>query len=150
MLRRPVESAVIKENPERKPVACAPCALGCRCSLAVCCRIASPRHVAHDSGSSLAGLGQRDRRTCPKRDAPFVAVERELAEISSATALRHANGKSALLVIENQSVLAAVVSSQFGNLPLCQLHVLPWSGPQQVRADPQRTPLGCALRQPVA
>ena len=77
----------------------------------------------------------------PKRHAPFVAVQRVLAEIGSAAARGHAHGQAALRIVEDEPVLAAVLDRQLLDFPLGELHDFPAlrPGPQRVRgplADP--------------
>ena len=68
-------------------------------------------------------------------------MQRVLAQIGSATADRDAHGKSALRIVENDPVLAAVLRREPFDFPLCELHDFPLL--LRVRsgsADPQRTP----------
>jgi hypothetical protein len=48
-----------------------------------------------------------------------------LAQISPAAARRHAHGKAALFIVENEPVLATVLGRQLLDFPLRELHDCP-------------------------
>ena len=116
---------IVDQYPKRETVAPAPCALGCRGLFALGRRIAALRHVTHNGRRRFAGLRERDCRTGAKRHAPFVAVQRVLAEIGSTAASGHAHGQAALRIIEDEPVLAAALGRELLDFPLGKLHDFP-------------------------
>src|SRR6516165_4161042 len=102
---------ILDEYREREAAPHALCPLG-RCRfLPLGRRVPSLRHIAHDRGSGLARLRQRERRAGAQRHTPFLAIKRVLAKIGSAAAGRHAHGKPALRIIKNKPVLATAVDA---------------------------------------
>src|SRR5262249_7577416 len=84
----------------------APRALGRHGFLAQDCRITALRRVAHKGCSGFPRFRERERRACAKWHAPFVSMQRVLAEKVSSAARSHTPGKSTLSFIENEPVLA--------------------------------------------
>ena len=113
---------LIDQHPQGEPVPDALCPLGRGCVLALGRRVPARRHVAHDGRGSLASLRKGECRTGAQGDAPFLAVQRVLAEIVPAAARRDPDGKPALPIVKDKAVLPASPDFERFDLALRQLH----------------------------
>jgi hypothetical protein len=112
-----------------------------RSSLALGCRVNALCHVAHYCAHRIAGLGKREGAATAKRDAALLPVRVVLSEVGFAAPRCHPHSKAALLVIENEYVLAPGWASQSVNTIERELHGAPSNS-----ADPQRTRQNVILR----
>jgi hypothetical protein len=97
-------------------------------------RVNTLRHVAHDRPHRIARLGKRDCPATPERDAALLPLPVVLREIRLASTRRYPHAKTALLIVENEHVLAQGRAFQAVDAIECELHGLP-ADP----ADPVRT-----------
>jgi hypothetical protein len=112
---------ILDQNPEREAVARPSRPFGCRSNFTLGGRITPLRNVAHDGRGGLPRIREGNRRTRAQRHAPFVTMDRVLAQVSPAAGNGDANGQPALCIIENEPVFAAMVGRKFFDFALCEL-----------------------------
>ena len=126
---------IVDQHAEGETVASWFCTLGCYRMFSFGRWVLPLRHVAHDRRGRLARFCKRHRRAGTEGDAPFVAMQRVLAQVGPATAGRYAHCEPALGIVENEPIFATGLGYELSDFPLCELHRSPWCalGPQRVR-----------------